>query len=94
MSMSNNRNISELPVARELRSVMQGRVVPRGDGDYAQTRQIWNGAVQHEPALFAVCETSDDVQVAVRSAREHRLALSVRGGGPTGREDLFVKAVS
>ena len=81
MSMSNNRNISELPVARELRSVMQGRVVPRGDGDYAQTRQIWNGAVQHEPALFAVCETSADVRAAVRSAREHRLALSVRGGG-------------
>ena len=72
MSMSNNRNISELLVARELRSVMQGRVVPRGDGDYAQTRQIWNGAVQHEPALFAVCETSADVQAAVRSAREHR----------------------
>jgi FAD/FMN-containing dehydrogenase len=60
---------------------MQGRVVLRGDDDYARTRQIWNGAVRHQPALFAVCETSADVQAAVRSARAYRLPLSVRGGG-------------
>ena len=68
-------------MARELRAVMQGRVVLPGDDDCAQTRQIWNGAVQHQPALIAVCETSDDVQAAVRSARQHDLPLSVRGGG-------------
>ena len=68
-------------MARELRAVMQGRVVLPGDDDYAQTRQIWNGAVQHQPALIAVCETSDDVQAAVRSAREHASPRSVRGGG-------------
>jgi FAD/FMN-containing dehydrogenase len=60
---------------------MQGRVVLRGDDDYAQTRQIWNGAVEHQPALFAVCENASDVQAAIRAAREHQLALSVRGGG-------------
>ena len=81
MIVTNIHTAAELPAARELRSVMHGRVVPRGDGDYFQTRQIWNGAVRHQPALFAVCETSDDVQAAVGSAREHRLALSVRGGG-------------
>jgi FAD/FMN-containing dehydrogenase len=67
--------------ARELRTKMQGRVVSRGDDDYARTRQIWNGAVENQPALFAVCETSADVQAAVRSARQHGIALSVRGGG-------------
>ncbi|HEX8891983.1 MAG TPA: FAD-binding oxidoreductase [Terriglobales bacterium] len=81
MSLTNIHSTSELAVAGELRAVMQGRVVTRGDWDYAKTRQIWNGAVQHEPALFAVCETSDDVQAAVRSAREHLVSLSVRGGG-------------
>jgi len=67
--------------ARELRSKMRGRVVSRGDDDYARTRRIWNGAVQNAPALFAVCETSADVQAAVQSARRHRFILSVRGGG-------------
>jgi hypothetical protein len=72
---------SELAVARELQSVMRGRAVWRGDEAYAVTRQIWNGAMQQQPALFAVCETPGDVQAAVRSAREHDLPLSVRGGG-------------
>src|SRR5215469_11095734 len=79
--VTNMHSTSEFTAARELRTVMQGNVVLRGDDNYVQTRQIWNGAVQHEPALFAVCETSGDVQAAVRSAREHRLSLSVRGGG-------------
>jgi FAD/FMN-containing dehydrogenase len=72
---------SELAAARELGALMQGRVVLRGDDSYVRTRQIWNGAVQHQPALFAKCETSADVQAAVRSARHHGFPLSVRGGG-------------
>ena len=81
MSVTNISAGSELRAARELQAVMQGRIVLRNDADYVQTRQIWNGAVRHQPALFAVCETSADVQAAVRSAREHRVNLSVRGGG-------------
>ena len=81
MSVTDIHTTSELTAARELRKVIAGRVVVRGGDDYVQTRQIWNGAVQHQPALFAVCETPGDVQAAVRSAREHSLPLSVRGGG-------------
>jgi len=65
---------------RELRAMMRGKVVSRGDGDYSRTRQVWNRAVEDQPALFAVCETAADVQAAVRSARQHSLPLSVRGG--------------
>src|SRR5262249_45835024 len=52
-----------------------------------RTRQIWNRAVENQPALLAVCETSADVQAAVRVARPYNLPLSVRGGGHdwTGR---------
>jgi FAD/FMN-containing dehydrogenase len=60
---------------------MQGRVVLRGDGDYARARQIRNRAVENQPALLAVCETSADVQAAVRVARRYNLPFSVRGGG-------------
>ena len=78
---------SELGPARELRTIMRGRVVLRGDDDYARTRQIWNRAVENQPALLAVCESSEDVQAAVRIARRYNLPVSVRGGGHdwTGR---------
>jgi FAD/FMN-containing dehydrogenase len=81
MSVMEIHTNSALSAARELRATMQGRVVLRGDDDYARTRQIWNRAVETQPALLAVCETSADVQVAVRVARRHGLPLSVRGGG-------------
>jgi FAD/FMN-containing dehydrogenase len=87
MSVLDTQTTSALTAARELRAMMQGRVVLRGDDDYASTRKIWNGAVENQPALFAVCETSADVQAAVRVARRCNLPLSVRGGGHdwTGR---------
>ncbi|MBR1159662.1 FAD-binding oxidoreductase [Bradyrhizobium elkanii] len=77
----NVNSSSELAATRALRALMQGRVVSRGDDDYPRTRKIWNGAVENEPALFAVCETAVDVQAAVRIASQHGLPLSVRGGG-------------
>ena len=70
-----------LAAERDLRSVMQGDVVVPDDESYADTRQIWNGAVECQPALFALCETASDVQAAIRIARKHGLPLSVRGGG-------------
>ena len=87
MTMDIRHTNSELSATRELRAMIQGRVLLRGEDDYARTRQIWNGAVEKQPALFALCETSADVQVAVRVARRHGLPLSVRGGGHdwTGR---------
>jgi FAD/FMN-containing dehydrogenase len=67
--------------ADDLSAHMQGRVVTAGDVAYSDVRRIWNGAVTHEPALFALCETTEGVQAAVRIARSHNLPLSVRGGG-------------
>jgi hypothetical protein len=48
---------------------------------YPRVRQIWNGAVDQQPAVFALCETVKDVQTAVRAARVHNLPLPARGGG-------------
>ena len=44
-------------------------------------RRVWNGAVDHRPALIVRPWTPGDVQAAVRAAREHQLPLSVLGGG-------------
>lgn len=60
---------------------MHRKVLLPSDDAYASSRRIWNGAVDHRPALFALCDTAEDVQAAVRAARSHGLPLSVRDGG-------------
>src|SRR6266852_9102999 len=68
-------------VAEDLRTVMQGKVAIAGEASYEGARQVFNGAVDRRPALFAFCESARDVQEAVRAARAYGLPLSVRGGG-------------
>ncbi|HVJ31785.1 MAG TPA: FAD-binding oxidoreductase [Terriglobia bacterium] len=70
-----------MDAARQLRDQMQGAVLSPADSGYGAALQIWNGAIEHRPALFARCETPRDVQLAVQAARRYGVALSVRGGG-------------
>lgn len=81
MTMETTTVTSEMAAVRDLRAEMPGKVVTKGEDAYTHACEIWNGAVEHQPALFALCETVADVQAAVRVARAHDLPLSVRGGG-------------
>lgn len=78
LNVSSDRESS---VLSELSSTMKGRVISPDDQTYDIARKIWNGAVDHHPAMIAVCETIHDVQAAVRIAHQNRLPLSVLGGG-------------
>jgi FAD/FMN-containing dehydrogenase len=60
---------------------MQGKVAIAGEASYEGARQVFNGAVDRRPTLFAFCESARDVQQAVRATRAYGLPLSVRGGG-------------
>jgi FAD/FMN-containing dehydrogenase len=66
---------------RQLRALMTGTALSEEDPPYEASRRIWNGAVDRRPAIIARCLTVEDVQAAVGVAREHGLAVSVRGGG-------------
>src|SRR5260221_9152714 len=81
MITTDSRNILGSTVAKDLRTVMQGKVAIAGEASYERARQVFNGAVDRRPALFAFCESARDVQEAVRAARAYGLPLSVRGGG-------------
>ncbi len=48
---------------------------------YDQRRRVWNAAVDNHPAVVVRPETTDEVALAVRAAREVGLPISVRGGG-------------
>jgi FAD binding domain-containing protein/berberine-like enzyme len=65
----------------DLKSKMQGRVAARGDEGYENARKVWNGAVDHYPIAIAFCESAEDVQAAVRTARGHNMPVSVRSRG-------------
>ena len=67
-------------VARFERSLRGGLIGP-DHAEYDAARRVWNGNVDRRPALIARCSGVADVQSAVHFARDHRLALSVRGGG-------------
>ena len=60
---------------------ISGGVLDAGDAGYDDARKVWNATVDRRPALIARCLNESDVQAAVRFAAEHRMLLSVRGGG-------------
>jgi len=60
---------------------LRGALIRASDVGYDAARRVWNGNVDRRPALIARCTGVADVQCAVNFARDHGLALSVRGGG-------------
>ncbi len=67
--------------AAELRAVLSGQLLTQHDAGYDAARRVWNGAVDHYPALIVRCGSVADVQATLRTAREHSLSVSVRSGG-------------
>jgi FAD/FMN-containing dehydrogenase len=57
-----------------------GRVVTADDVDYDTVRKVWNGAIDHRPAVIAQCHRAEDVAAALAYARGEGLDVSVRGG--------------
>lgn len=79
--MPTRRGRDGAEVIAELRAVLGGQLVSPNDVGYDAARRIWNGAVDHHPSLIVRCVSVADVQATLRTAREHRLPISVRGGG-------------
>jgi FAD/FMN-containing dehydrogenase len=68
-------------LAGRLRGHFRGTLLEPGDEGYSEARRVWNGAIDRRPALIARVAGADDVQAAVRFARETDLPVAVRGGG-------------
>jgi hypothetical protein len=64
-----------------LRAGMRGPVLVASDPGYDETRAIWNAMIDRRPALIARCIGVSDVLAGLRCAKEHSMALSMRGGG-------------
>jgi FAD/FMN-containing dehydrogenase len=68
-------------VQRQLKDGLRGELIIAGDAGYETARRVWNGMVDRRPAVIARCADEGDVVLALAAAREHGLAVAVRGGG-------------
>jgi FAD/FMN-containing dehydrogenase len=68
-------------VADRLRACLRGALLRPGDEGFGDATLLWNGMIAKTPALVVRPTGTADVVAAVDAAREHGLALSVRGGG-------------
>jgi FAD/FMN-containing dehydrogenase len=66
---------------RRLGGQLPDRVSRPGDDRYAAATLIWPKPVGRTPRAVVHCRTPEDVQSAIRAARDCHLPLSVRGGG-------------
>jgi FAD/FMN-containing dehydrogenase len=70
-----------LIAVENLKAQIRGEVFLPGDEGYEQAKFSWNVAVQHQPAVIVVPESTEDVVAAVRFAREAGLGVAVQATG-------------
>jgi FAD/FMN-containing dehydrogenase len=64
-----------------LRMRIRGPILTPKDNGYEASRTVWNSMIDRKPALVVRCLGTADVIECVRFAREHKLLLSIKGGG-------------
>jgi FAD/FMN-containing dehydrogenase len=64
-----------------LRASLRGTLLTEGAAGYDDSRSIWNAMIDRRPALIARCVGVSDILTGVKFAREHGIALSIKGGG-------------
>ncbi|HEX2167453.1 MAG TPA: FAD-binding oxidoreductase [Longimicrobiales bacterium] len=63
------------------RDRIDGELILPSDPAYDTARKVWNARFDPRPAALVRCRSAADVVAAIELAREHRLPVSVRGGG-------------
>src|ERR1039458_10665818 len=63
-----------------LRGALRGSVLLPGEPGYDAARAIWNAMIDRHPGMIVQALGAADVIRAVNFAREHGVALAVRGG--------------
>ena len=78
--MGSGTPLSEASI-NEFSTRFSGDVIRPDSPTYDAVRSVWNAMIDRRPAFIAQCKTVDDVQQAIRFARNENLPIAVRGGG-------------
>ena len=78
--MTNGNPTDRDTLTKELDDRLRGTAFAPGQAGYEEARSLWNGMVDHRPAVVARCRGAADVMAAVSFAAEHDLPVGVRGG--------------
>lgn len=65
----------------DLENKVSGQVILPQDTEYDEARAVWNGMIDRYPAIIVRCSGIEDVILAVQTAQELDMIVSVRGGG-------------
>ena len=66
---------------KELRNAVKGKILLPNDTGYEESRKVWNGMFDKNPAMIIRCISKEDVAKAVNFGRENKLVISIKGGG-------------
>ncbi len=70
-----------MPPFQDLAARTAGAVLLPGEAAYETARAVWNAMISRHPAAILRCTSREDIVAGVRFAADHRLAVSVKGGG-------------
>jgi len=60
---------------------LRGKLIQPGDGNYDESRKIWNAMIDKKPALIVQVANADDVSSAINFAVANKLEITIRGAG-------------
>jgi FAD/FMN-containing dehydrogenase len=63
-----------------LRERIRGHTITPDDSDYDEARRVYNAMIDRRPSVIVRAADVDDVVAGVNYARDHGLAIAVRGG--------------
>ena len=71
----------DTPAIDQLKTRVRGVVLTPDAPGYDESRSVWNGMIDRRPAVIIRCLGTADVIAGIGFAREHGLAISIKGGG-------------
>ena len=68
-------------IVDDLKTRVRGEVLFPGEAAYEDARTVWNAMIDRRPGMIVRCLGSGDVMAGVTFARQHGVAISIKGGG-------------
>ena len=82
--------LSTMSELESFRKAFKGDIVTPSDADYEKSISRWSINAQRKAKLVAFVKDAEDVSLALKYAKAHKLPIAIRGGGhsPSGASSI------